>query len=296
MLSTTGGATGGLHSPALLVKTQDSYLSQLAPGNNTPTGPVESTPFVFNGQIYTITANTNSGAYAGSFRIDAGLARPLRNVSAPDMERVCVYVENGTCYAFGSSTDHSCINMMSSTDLVTWTAPVSVFATPPGMGFYNLSVDKVSNGSYVMAVECTDQGYPGIPFITRFLTGTSLTAWSIDTTMFYNNGVFTNCPTIRYLNGYYYLFYMSSAGGVYYTFVSRSTDLKAWVPSSGGVDGLTVPLAPLVTEGTNNSDMDLVEFNGQLFFVFARGDQTSWLEISTAVYPGTLAEYLMNFF
>jgi len=146
-----------------------------------------------------------------------------------------------------------------------------------------------------MAVESTDAAYPGIPFVTHFLAGTSPTNWIMSAGL-YNNNNFTNCPTIRYAVGKYYLLYMSKAVDAYFTFITRSADLTNWENGTGYPDGHTVPLAPTTTEGINNSDMDIVEFNGNVYMTFARGDQTSWLETTTAIWPGTLQQYLQSFF
>jgi len=285
---------GGLHSHPALIKHTDSYLSYRNPN---PQGPVESCPIVFNGKIWTVTHDSMSGNDMGTIRIDGGLERPLSRVSISDFRYICAIVEGTRLYVFGTSADHQRIRMMYSDDLKTFSTPVTVFTSTNGYGFYNTSVSKTPNG-FVMAAEVTDPAFPNIPFVCRFLTSTNLTSWSLVPGGLYNNNVFVNCPTIRYVakDNKYYLLYMSSANGGMMTFISRSSDLIHWQNSSGLTDGLTVPFCPLAYEGNNNSDVDLIDFEGRTYFTYARGDQTAWLELCTAMYAGKSEDFLTGFF
>lgn len=289
-----------LHSLTGIAKGPDSYLAfrPSGPASN-PVGPAEVSPFVFNDKLYTLTAIAPSGVYSGKLRIDNDLDRPLVTITAPGMSYSVTYVEAGTLHIFGTDPAHGHVSHMTSTDLVTFNAPSVVINTPPGMGFYNTSVTKNTvTGQYVMAVEATDAGYPGIPFICRFMTSPDLVTWTMQLPWIYNNHVFVNCPTLRFnaTDGKFYLLYMSISAGVHYTFIARTTDFIIWDNGTGYPDGSTVPFAPSAGEGTNNSDVDLTEYHGKLYFTYCRGDQTSWLETSTAVYNGTLSQYLQSFY
>lgn len=288
----------GLHTLSTVTKTVDSYLSNWPIGATVPNGPVEGTPIVFNGKLYTIVGLSTSGAPSGLMRIDGDVmdfaVRPF--VSTPDMHYISAFTHAGTVYVFGTSYDHQRVRMMMSTDLATWTAPVNVYTATSGQGFYNVSVTVDAAGTgFAMAAEVTDPAFPGVPFVVRFLTSTNLTSWTM-TTGLYNNGVFVNCPTIRYVGGYYYMLYMTWVVDSHMTFVARSTDLVTWQNGSGYPDGATVPFVAVNTEGNNNSDVDLVEHNGKVFFLFARGNQSSWLEMTYAWFNGTMQQYFQSFF
>lgn len=284
-------SNASIHNPIKLLKSTEPYIIYMNKGS--PSGPVESTPIVFNNELFTITSNAISGNYQGTFRVDNFETKTILTVNANDMLYISAFVENDIAYAFGTSRDHTKINRILSHDLKSWTKPVTIFTAPAGKGFYNTSLTK-NNDLYVMAVETTDKARTE-SFVTDFLIGTDLMNLTL-TEFFYTNNKFTNCPTLRYFEGYYYLWYMSEYNSQLITFISRSKDLKTWENSGGGTDKLTVPFVPSKNEGNNNSDVDLVEYRGNLFFTYAVGDQTSWLDLHTAVYPDSLKNYLSLFF
>lgn len=285
-----------LHSPALLKKTIEPFLSYR---NGNPAGPVEASPIPWNGEVIIITGNSLNGNYQGTFRIDKGLwdDRPFVTVAAPGMQYLCAIEDGGTIHVFGTDSTHKKISRMTSTDLINWTAPVVVFTAPAGHSYYNTSVCKKLDGTFLMAAETKDTAFPAIPFVTRFLASANLSTWALIPGL-YNNGVFTNCPTIRQnaIDGKYYILYMSNSNGGHYTFISRSVDLLTWQISTGLADGVTIPFAPAANEGNNNSDVDMCDFNGETYFVYARGDQNAWLELATARYPATSDVFLKSFF
>ena len=293
------GTSTGLHTLSTVTKTVEPYLSNWRIGATVPDGPVEGTPIVFNNKLYTIVGLSSSGNVTGFMRIDGDVlgeaTRPF--VSIPDMSYISAFVTGGTVYVFGSSADRQRIKMVSSTDLASWTAPVTVYTVPANFGAYNTSVTANAAGNgFVMAVEVTDPAYPSIPFVVRFLASTNLSAWTMLPSVFNNNGTFANCPTIRYVGGNYYMLYMSWVVDSHMTFIVRSHDLITWEPGTGYPDGATVPFVAVNTEGNNNSDVDLVEHNGKVFFLFARGNQTSWLEMTYAWFNGTMAQYFQSFY
>jgi len=64
-------------------------------------------------------------------------------------------------------------------------------------------------------------------FSAAFLHSRDLQNWaSVGKT--FNTREYTACPTIRYSNGYYYLFYLDRESGYFTTLASRSTDLQTW--------------------------------------------------------------------
>lgn len=292
------GTSTGLHTLSTVTKTVEPYLSNWRIGATVPDGPVEGTPIVFNNKLYTIVGLSSSGNVTGFMRIDGDVldeaTRPF--VGIPDMSYISAFVNGGTVYVFGSSADRQRIKMISSTNLTSWTAPVTVYTVPANFGAYNTSVSVNAGGNgFVMAVEVTDPAYPSQPFVTRFLTSSNLTSWVMGPGL-YSNGSFTNCPTIRYVGGYYYMLYMTWVVDSHMTFIARSTDLVTWHNGSGYPDGASVPFVAVNTEGNNNSDVDLVEHNGKVFFLFARGNQTSWLEMTYAWFNGTMQQYFQSFF
>jgi hypothetical protein len=163
------------------------------------------------------------------------------------------------------------------------------------------SMDHIANSSlaydgtrYVMAIEV--ESAAGGQFHPRFMVSRNLRDWSI-------HGVdmlpdeYAACPTIRYLDGWYYIFYLrshrmgKSRDGQQYAFstrLGRTKDFRTFDTQHYGT--APVVLAPEGGEGVNTSDLDLLEHNGRVHIVYDVGNQLSNGHLRTAVYEGTLGE------
>lgn len=286
-----------LHSPAALIKSDQAYLAFRTSESGPPAGPVEVELFEFRGKLCSITAIAPSGNYSGNLRLDIGLQRPAKVIAAPDMSYPCVHVEDGIAFIYGTSLDHQRISMMRSTDLINWSSPVVVFTATSGMGFYNTSVAKhTMSGTYRMVVETTDPAYPSNYFVFHFLDGANPVTWAMLPHVFKNAASYVNCPMIRYVGDVLHMPFMEWTGSQHCTFTAWSFDHGATWARGYGLDGETIPLVPATGEGNNNSDMTLCEFEGKTYIAYGAGDQTSWLECKTAVYPGTMEQYFAQFF
>lgn len=203
-------------------------------------------------------------------------------------------VEGGRLYVFTTSNwsrPGNSISVKSSADLVTWSAPVVVHTAPAGVTLFNTSVTKDESG-FVMALESCVPG--NVCFEVNFLRSSDLLSWSpVGRTLL--PGVYTACPTIRFSEGFYYVFYLhSQPNHTWATLVARSADLSVWEFSPQGV------LAPEEGEGENTSDLDLVEYGGEVRIRYAIGYQTvqdgAFVHIREASYAGGLSEFLRKFF
>lgn len=277
------GTLSGFHTQAGTVKSQQAYLSYVN-NHGVPVGPVEGTPIVFNGKLYTVVVNSLSGVTTSSFRVDEVGGTLISSVPVSGFSYISAIVHNGTVYVFGT-VGNAAVQVVSSVNLIDWTSPVTVYTSTERI--YNTSVSTSPSG-FVMAVEANNT-----TFYTRFLASTDLINWSATGGTY--TGAFINCPTIRYSNGYYYMLYMTWKIDSHMTFITRSIDLSTWEDATYYPDGLTVPFAPSAGEGNNISDVDMVEHNGSVFFIYARGDQSSWLEIASATYQGSIADYFNEF-
>jgi hypothetical protein len=131
-------------------------------------------------------------------------------------------------------------------------------------------------------------------YLANFYHSTDLNMWNVI------NGHFKGvteaaCPTIRYSNGYYYVFYLAEEPGYFATLISRSFDLNTWEDSKQAV------LSPDGSEGDNASDLDLVELpDGTVRILYVVGYQThvtnDFIEIKEASYQGSLDQLLETFF
>ena len=135
-----------------------------------------------------------------------------------------------------------------------------------------------------------------IGFCFRFARSKNLTDWETieESTFTGKGGEYSACPAIRYFAPYYYVIYLHGpiAGhNGHISFLARSKDLKTWQLS---------PKNPILEacegEGTNNSDVDLIELDGKTYLNYATGDQSTWLELKRAVYPAPMKEFFQSYF
>lgn len=284
------GTKSGFHTQAQTVKNPEAYVSY-KDGYGAPVGPVEGTPIVFNGKLYTIIGNSHRGRSISSFRVDEVGVGLIASIPAANFLYVSAAVHNGTVYVFGT-VNRNKIQVRTSTNLLDWSAVADVYTSTNGEEIFNTSVTH--NGTnFVMALESRVAAVPN-HFYVRFLTSGNLFSWTM-TPAIYSGIEFKNCPTIIYHAGYYYMLYMTWKVDAMMTFITRSTDLYSWDDSNYNPDGWTVPFTPSAGEGNNISDVDLVEHNGAVFFLFTRGNQESWLEMGSATFPGALDNYLLSF-
>ena len=122
----------------------------------------------------------------------------------------------------------------------------------PQEQLFNSSICRGRDG-YVMAYESNDPAYPA--FTIKFAQSQDLSTWTQLPDATFGTDRYTACPTIRYADGYYYVFYLEHRTPRWYfeTYVTRSADLKTWYRS---------PLNPVLSprridDGINASDPDL---------------------------------------
>ena len=75
------------------------------------------------------------------------------------------------------------------------------------------------------------------------------------------------------------------------SFLARSEDLAAWQLSPNNPI-----LEACVGEGSNNSDVDLIEIDKRTWLYYCTGDQATWGELKRAVYPGPMREFFESRF
>lgn len=247
---------------------------------------MEGTPIVWHGELLYVISNRMVTGEHIEFYNQAGVKVAT---AGSGYQLINAFVDNNTVYIFG--TDLNYILMTSSRDLTNWTPHVAVITAPQGSTVLNSSVSHGPNG-FIMAYETCEPNTTC--FNARFAESTDLINWKPVGTIF-KPDVYAACPTIRYLNGYYYVFYLKMINAASFeTHVVRSRDLISFEESKAPV------LAPNLDEGHNNSDFDLVEFNGQVFMQYAVGYQLNgfapWADIKSATYNGSMDNFLNSFF
>jgi hypothetical protein len=177
-----------------------------------------------------------------------------------------------------------------SDDLRRWTRAPAI-ARSGGEHLLNSSVCRDDSG-YLMAYESNQP----VAFCFKFARSRDLTTWEKVPGLVFRgvNNEYSACPVIRYIKPYYYVIYLHAAipgHNGWVSFLARSKDLADWELS---------PKNPILEagagEGSNNSDVDLIELDGQTHVYYCTGDQQTWGELKRAVYPGPMGEFFQSDF
>lgn len=273
---------------------------------------VEVTPFVWNDQVLAVTSTGGSKA-TGFFIYDLFSAKPLSMVDAGgDFNFVSAIVADGTLYVYGTTgnsgiaktqPDNSVV-VVKTTDLVNWSKPTVVYRAASNIAVHNTSVTHTPSG-FVMALEILQEPIPGTPdprYSVIFARGTTPELFTDEGGTFSPAPLFyAACPSIRFVDGYYYVLYTSRPEPYLMVFVARSRDLINWEVQTSGFAALSpVNGADFEydngKEAINNSDADIVEHEGITYLVYNYGNQGTISYIALAKFNGTMRDYFVSFF
>jgi hypothetical protein len=256
----------------------------------------------------------------------------------------CAYVQKGntrvsdkldTMWVFGNCADQKMQNItaFSSTDLINWknypqALKLNGFGHKPSdFKFYNTNVhDDKKGGTHIMAIELgSPSDITGDPFTTVFARhniGDDLGAnWLFMNPYKYvwpplipgkSHGYKGACPTIRYVQPYYYLFNLWAENGGYDEHVQRSKDLIIWEYQNKSIlrfdqydkgkpprintpyyyTNFTAEQEKFINESTdiNNSDIDFVDVNGDIYISYSWGNQQGTEFLGSAIIKGTTTD------
>ena len=279
---------------------------------------MESTPFVFNGTLYRLeylreNSPHNKGAPSFQRIVDvetgttvASLGRGFHFPSA--------YVSDDTLFIYavpaGGAPE---IQVFWSRDLKTWSSQEALGI--PGWGIFNTSVTRGPRG-FVMAFEVgSPEDVVGERFTTFFAESDDLRNWRlVGRDRAFSKDFYSACPTLRYVNGYYYVLYLSRVSPApkaeYATHIARSRDLSHWelsprnpVLSHSLADyrihnpELTAAEKKRVANAVNinNSDVDLCEHDGKVIIYYSWGNQFYVDHLAEARFNGTESGLLESF-
>lgn len=264
-------------------------INDIAKGDLIFENRMEGAPVVFKGKLLYVISNRFRTSKESLEFYDENRNLVAQFESQTDLISALVY--NDELYIFGTKGRKE-IEYIKTKDLINFDMPVTVLAAKPSVDIFNTSVAVDSTG-FVLAYETCEPGT--VCFNTRFLRSTDLIIWT-DTGELFAPTYYAACPTIRYLDGFYYLFYLGYDGEVYETFIRRSTDLINWSDAK-------IVLTPRDNKdlrSINNSDLDFIEYNGQVIIQYVEGNQANepngWSNIRGAIYPGSEAKFLLSFF
>ncbi len=182
---------------------------------------------------------------------------------------------------FGRVMNSTGIDRMVSTDLKNWKTS-KVILPEGGEHLFNSSVCRDDKG-YLMAYESDNP----VQFCFKFARSADLSKWEKVPGLVFTGEKheYSACPLIRYFAPYYYVIYLHApvkGHNGWISYMARSNDLETWELS---------PFNPILEatagEGKNNSDVDILEYEGKTYLYYATGDQETWGTVRVAVFDGS---------
>lgn len=191
---------------------------------------------------------------------------------------------------FGRIIKSTGISRFVTTDLKTWNQE-TVLLPEKGEYFFNTSVCKDPDG-FLMAYESDSP----VKFCFKFARSKDLVNWEKIPGLAFTGEKkeYSACPVIRYFAPYYYAIYLHApmdGHNGWISYMARSKDLVEWELS---------PRNPILEaekgEGKNNSDVDLIEWEGKTYLYYATGDQETWSTIRVAMYNDSMQKFYEDHF
>jgi len=276
---------------------------------------VETTPIVFKGRLYRFEyvrkKYPNNKTGDSHFRFVDHESGHAGASFASGYHLGNVFVDGDTLFVTGTNTwDGERVDIFASQDMERWDSWNAL--NLPGYGLFNTSLCRAKQ-SYVLMFEV---GKPpeiaGVRFTARFATSRDMKQWELTPPeCTYARDRYTAPHCLRYLDGYYYNFYLEALPTGYEQYVVRSNDLVHWESS---------PLNPVLrasdddrkianlsltpeqreevrkAENCNNSDIDFCEYEGRVVINYSWGNQKGVEHLAEARFDGTLAEFLTGWF
>ncbi len=230
------------------------------------------------------------------------------------------FCENDRVYVF--ATNKNRILCWFSDDLLHWQQRVAA-EFPENFRLFNTAVCR-GDGCYMMAVEASaaddangnfnraENPYIGTCFTEFFARSQDLLQWELlSFAQGYTKERYNACPALHYADGYYYMICLEELPCWRFApYIYRTADFDTW--EIGFYNPLFTPseedLHPkagvTLTEeqqdeqfrhlNTNNSDVDLCEFDGKTYIVYCSGNQgVTWGGCTCeAIFDGPLREFL----
>ena len=275
---------------------------------------VETTPIVFKNKVYRYEyvrkgykQNTTGDSYSRFIDRESGEATPSfakgYHLGSAFVDRDSVYVTAVDIW------DGENIRMFVSADLKNWKSRSVLYL--PGYGIFNSSLCKADDRYVLMFEIGKPKEEAGQRFTARFASSEDLVNWKLmPKECNYSKNRYTAPHALRYLDGYFYNFYLEAFEG-YEMRVVRSTDLIIWEASKYNPvlkaskedkrianSRLTEDqrTAILNAENRNNSDIDFCEYKNKLIINYSWGNQRGVEFLAEAEYAGSMQEFLKGFF
>ena len=278
---------------------------------------VETTPVVFKGKVHRCewVRKSYKGNELGEnyFRLVDVSTGNSTLPFARGYVFASAFVDGDTIYVTGTSTEEDWtgrrVEIFASQDLQKWQNWTALDLE--GFGICNTSICKAGD-RYVMMFEIhKPKEQAGAAFTARFATSKDLHDWKLTKPeCVYAKDRYSAPHCLRYLDGYFYNFYLEAHNG-YEMRVVRSKDLIHWEPSPlnpvlrASPDDKRIANAKLSPEqrqsiaeakNINNSDIDFCQCKGRLIIYYSWGNQQGTEFLAEAAYDGTVEQFLSGWF
>lgn len=278
---------------------------------------VETTPVVFQDRLYRFeyvrdnyVPNKTGDTYFRFIDVETGKTTPA---FAKGFRFGSAFVDGDTVYVTGTNSEGGWygrkVEIFKSNDLTTWESYTALDL--PNHGICNTSICK-ADGNYVMMFEIHEpKDEAGSAFTARFARSKDLITWTLTSPdCVYAKDRYTAPHCLRYLDGYFYNFYLEAHDG-YEMRVVRSKDLIHWEASplnpvlKASKDDKKIANANLSSEqieivknadNLNNSDIDFCEYKGKTIINYSWGNQQGVEFLATATYDGPVDEFIRGFY
>lgn len=263
-------------------------------------GPIagEGTPVDFNGRLLLVAGHRTplTATIGGSLRVYDYFTAALLIEHPWPYGLVSAMVDADKILVFGTEDWSQSGNgiFTATLDANLAIGPTSeMYRGPAQRRTLNTSVCNTPTG-YAMAIEVDEPGLT--PFSVRFATSPDMVTWTEVGNVMHPT-TYAACPTIRYHDGWHYVIYLRHVEGNYISFIGRTQDFTAfdWFAGNANHPNTVQVLSSDPNEGINNSDVDLCEFGGLTHFIYADGNQSTWGNLRTAVYLGTMADFFAEY-
>lgn len=281
--------------------------------------PGEMTPFVFKNEHYRLEnvlahfltpgSPVGSRPWENHFRIRRESDDRLISIPLLNHYFASAFVWGERCYCFSSTQGEKGwrLDMISSTDLISWSSPVCIFETDsPSNCICNSSV-TFDGERFVLLYECSDPKFPVYTF--KFLSSADLCKWqeipdAICLDLKYGGG-----PAIYRAGEFYYVTFVDlfihpvERRLAFRTSVTRSKDLVTWQEAPEERPVLLPDFAsrpdpeghPEIYD-VNASDAEFIQEPEGVRVCYNGGNQWGVSDNRRAFYPGTLKEFFESFF
>lgn len=284
----------------------------------------EITPFIFKGKRYrleNIMYHSIAGEPLGyNFMEDHFRIREeesMRPISHPLVGYyfATAFVKDDVCYVFAADLGPRTkpvwrckrIVVISSTDLVSWSAPQTVIEAEGDENLFNNSVTTDGKRFY-MVYESNDKRYP--VFTAKFAVSDDLIHWEKIPGGIYGKDKYIGGPALYHAGEYFYFTYVNCVNEeapndhkeYYDTRVTRTKDFISWEDAPADRPVLSPDFTKVIdmrhpgVYERNASDAEFIEQDAVVTVYWCGGNQLGLANTYRAEYDGTLQQLFESFF